>query len=669
MNPSTIADLGFPARERGILCARCTLFDKEVAGDPLIPSHSRVSRTEVNTFPDEPFSSYFSGNTVQICPVGALTSSSYRFKARPWDLTEVESTCTTCSVGCSVTLQSSRNRLLRGIGVDNDATNWGWLCDRGRFDIETAESAHRFADPLVAGPPARWSDALRKAAAAISGALRDVGPSGIGVIGGARLTNESAYAWAKLAKGVIGTDNVDAQLGDGLPGELLFGLPRATIAEACAPKGTIVLLGSDPKETLGVLYLRLRHAVVEDKATLIELGHGASGLTRYARHALHGEPGGALVELAHQAVALLPEGQPVTVVLGRTSPTEDPAVLAEAAQVFAAYVARFLSGLTRVNVHGALDLGLAPGLLPGRVTLDAGRSTFTDAWGSVPAGRGKSTAAMLAAAADGSLPVLILLGADPINDSADRALAERARQRATVIAVDTFPTDSVAHASVVLPAAGYAETDGTTTNLEGRILPLRQAVTPPGTARADWAIAVELATRLEADLGFDAVEQIWAEIASLSAAHEGITAAALASARDGVIAAGSGGSGGRPATIDSVPAVTAKRVPLDPTKLRLVVRRTMYDGATLTQQSRSLPSLYNDNEVRLHPLDFEKLGVDEGADVTLVAAEGQLTLPVVSDRGVVRGTAVVLANVPDAPVNILLSPTSPVIDVRLEVVR
>ncbi|MGE0729775.1 MAG: NADH-quinone oxidoreductase subunit NuoG [Acidimicrobiia bacterium] len=667
--PIPISDLVFLDRERCILCDRCTRFAKEVAGDPLIHFQGRGARTEVNTFPDEPFASYFSGNTVQICPVGALTSSSYRFKARPWDLTEVESTCTTCSVGCSVTLQASRNRLLRSMGVDNDAVNWGWLCDRGRFDIEAVEAEARLAEPLIDGTPARWNDALRAAAGAISTALRDAGPSGIGVIGGARLTNESAYAWAKLAKGVIGTDNVDAQLGDGLPGEVLFGLPRATIAEACTPKGTIVLLGPDPKETLGVLYLRLRHAVVEDGATLIEIANAATGMTRHARHVLHGEPGGSLVDQATRAAELLPDGGPVTVVLGRTSLSEDPAVLTEAAQVLAAKGARFLPALVRGNVHGALDLGLAPGLLPGRVALDAGRTAFAEAWGGVPAARGKSTPAMLAAAADGSLPVLILLGADPINDSGDRALAERALERATVIAIDTFPNDSVAHAKVVLPAAGYGEVDGTTTNLEGRILPVRQAVTPPGTARADWAIAVELAARLEADLGFEDVAGIWAEIEAVSAAHEGITAEALATMRDGMVAAGTGGANGRPAAIADLPPVTAKRVPLDPTKLRLVVRRTMYDNATLTQQSRSLGQLPPANAVHLHPLDFEKLGVAEGAEVTLVADEGRLTLPVVSDDGVVRGSAVVLANVPDAPVNILLSPTSPVIDVRLEVVR
>jgi len=665
--PIPISDLVLLDRERCILCDRCTRFAKEVAGDPLIHFQGRGATTQVNTFPDEPFSSYFSGNTVQICPVGALTSSSYRFKARPWDLTEVESTCTTCSVGCSVTVQASRNRLLRSMGVDNDAVNWGWLCDRGRYSVEAAQSEARLTTPSIAGSPARWADALRKAAEIIADAVKSSGAGSVGVIGGARLTNESAYAWAKLAKGVIGTDNVDAQLGDGLPAELVLGLPRATIAEATAAKGTIVLLGVDPKETLGVLFLRLRHAVVEAGATLIEVGHGASGMSKLARHRFWGAPGGALVDQARAAVEALPAGQPVTVIVGRGTVTEDPSVIAEAAAVFAEAGARFLPALSRGNVMGALDMGLAPGMLPGRVTLDAGRELFAKSWGGpLPGATGRDTASMLQAAADGILPVLLLLGANPLDDFPDRALAQRALDRATVIAVETFTTPSSVGAAVVLPAAGHGEVDGSTTNIEGRVLPLAQAVTPPGTARADWIIAGELAARLGADLGFESVDDVWNELASLAASHAGLERPAVST--DGVMAAGPGGSG-LPAVVAAPGPVASRVVSLDDAALRLVVQRKMYDGATATISSASLAELHEDNEIRLHPLDFEGLSVAEGALVALVSAHGRIELPVVPDPGVVRGTATVLANVPGATVNHLLSSSSPVTDVRLEVTR
>ena len=152
--PIPVSDNVLLDRERCILCDRCTRFADEVAGDKLIHFIRRGNQTEVNTFPDEPFSSYFSGNTVQICPVGALTARPYRFKARPWDLAQVESTCTTCSVGCRISVHSSRDQLLRYQGVDtgDDSVNWGWMCDRGRFNFESVDSPARLAGPLDRAP-------------------------------------------------------------------------------------------------------------------------------------------------------------------------------------------------------------------------------------------------------------------------------------------------------------------------------------------------------------------------------------------------------------------------------------------------------------------------------------------------------------------------------------
>jgi NADH-quinone oxidoreductase subunit G len=545
--PIPISDLVDLDRERCILCDRCTRFADEVAGDTLIHFIDRGAQTQVNTFPDQPFASYFSGNTVQICPVGALTSRAYRFKARPWDLDQVESTCTSCSVGCRVAVQSSRNEILRYQGVDVDPVNWGWLCDKGRFDFQSIHAETRLGVPLVrdddAHVPTTWSDALGRAAGAVKAALDSSGPAGVGIVGGSRLTNESAYAWAKLAKGVIGTDNVDAQLGDGLPAEAVLGLPRATIDQACAPGGTVLVVGVDPKEELPVLYLRLRHAVVEDDVTLVELVPHATGLSGLAAHSLVHGPG-AVAEVATQLLAGSPTDAggvtataiaaagaalrqgPVTVVLGRGNLADRAELVAYAASQLAEGLddVRFLSGLRRGNVHGALDAGLAPGVLPGRVSLDDGRSRFHDHWSTVPSGRGLDTEGILRAAADGKLDVLVLLGADPLSDFPDHDLARRALAGArTVVAVDTHQTPSVKQADVVLPAAGYTETDGTTTNLEGRISRLSQKITPPGTARADWVIAAELAYRLGDDLGLESLDDVFAEMAQVAPSHHGLT--------------------------------------------------------------------------------------------------------------------------------------------------
>jgi NADH-quinone oxidoreductase subunit G len=551
--PIPISENVYLDRERCILCDRCTRFAKDVAGDPLIHFTERGSNTEIATFPDDPFSSYFSGNTVQICPVGALTARPYRFKARPWDLVETESTCTSCSVGCRVSVHTSRDRVLRYQGVDVDPVNWGWLCDKGRFDFEAVHSDDRLGAPLVRGDggefaEASWHEALTAAAGHLRSAIDAGGAGAVGLIGGARLTNESAYAWAKLAKSVIGTDHVDAQLGDGLPAETVLGLPRATIDDACAPGGTVLLLGIDAKEELPVLHLRLRHAVVSDGVKIIEVSPQATGITSHTLASLRHQPGDtAAVVAALLAGGPTPAGVdvdalarsrdalatgPLTVIVGRPSLAESAAgVVAAAAAVLASRPeARFLTALRRANVHGALDLGLAPGVLPGRVSLDDGRDWFTAHWGSVPAAAGLDTAGILAAAAEGRIQTLVLLGADPLADFPDADLARRGLEGAAkVIAVDLFRTASSDTADVVLAAAGYAEVDGTTTNLEGRVSRVSQRVNPPGTARADWMVAAELAFRLGGDLGVESVEDLWDEIERVSPVHAGLTVELLAS--------------------------------------------------------------------------------------------------------------------------------------------
>lgn len=603
--PIPISATVYLDRERCILCDRCTRFASEVAGDPLIHFLDRGNDTQVNTFPDEPFSSYFSGNTVQICPVGALTAEPYRFKARPWDLEQAESTCQTCSVGCRITIQSSRNRVLRYQGVDADPVNWGWLCDAGRFNFQNIDHPDRLGEPLVRDPegelrPARWAEALGAAAEAIRSALDGRGPDGVAVLGGARLTNEDAYAWARLAKGVIGTDHVDAQLGDGLPAEAVLGLPRATIDQAAEPGGTILLLGPDPKEELPVLFLRLRHALAYDRARLVEITPTSTGLTAFAgatvrplpghtgevvRAILDGrtdkELGGVAPEALGAAAALLADtDRPLTVVLGRANLAESADVVVDAAAAILAARpdARFLPALARGNVFGALDAGLAPGLLPGRVALDDGRDWFSSAWGSVPAERGLDAAGILTAAAEGRIDTLVLLGADPLADFPDADLASRALAGArTVIALDRFLTDSSSKADVVLPVAGYAECAGTTTNLEGRVSVLTQKVTPPGTARSDWMIAAELAFRLGADLGLESVDDIWAEIESLSPVHAGLTAAVLAQRgnADGVLAP--------PAATPVGIGAAGPATPIDPEQTESGVRPDIHAGESATE--------------------------------------------------------------------------------------
>ncbi|MGH9077976.1 MAG: NADH-quinone oxidoreductase subunit NuoG, partial [Acidimicrobiales bacterium] len=565
--PIAISALVNLDRERCIQCARCTRFAEEVAGDALIDFAGRSDTTEVATFPGQPFDSYFSGNTVQICPVGALTSTPYRFAARPWDIDQVESTCTSCSVGCRVAVQSSSDRVTRYLGVDTDPVNWSWLCDKGRFDHEALHSPDRLGVPLVRHGDelveASWSEALAAAAAGL-------GPHRgrrTGVIGGARLPNEDAYTWAKVARVALGTDNVDCQLGDGLAAGVVLGLPRATIDQAAAAS-LVVTLAPDVKEELPVLYLRLRHAAVEGGMPIVELTSRRTGLSRCADRTLVHRPGevaalaravagsgplppevagvaAADVDHARRRIASAMErGRPgapsIVVVLGRPSISEPAESVAEAATVLAGLPGvAFLSAQRRSNVHGALDLGLAPGVLPGRVSLAAGRPWYEHHWGArLPDGPGLDTAGMLAAAAAGDLGALVLVGADPMADFPDATLARHGLEAAAfVVSIGTFLDASARRADVVLPAATYAERRGTFTNLEGRVSWLGQKVTPPGVAWPDWMIAVELAAAMGHDAGLSSLEEIWAEVERVSPLHAGVSEALVTSrqARNGVV--------------------------------------------------------------------------------------------------------------------------------------
>jgi NADH-quinone oxidoreductase subunit G len=746
--PIPISELVLLDRERCIQCSRCTRFAEEVAGEAQIDFIGRGEQLQVATFPELPFTSYFSGNTVQICPVGALTASPYRFAARPWDLDQVESTCTTCAVGCRVAVQSSSNRLTRLLGIDIDPVNHGWLCDKGRFASDAVNHGDRLTEPMVRKDgtlvAVSWHEALELVAEELRAAHVE-GPESVGVIGGARLTNEGAYAWARVAKGVLGTDSVDAQLGDGLPAEVVLGLPRATIDEA-ASAATVVLLTGDVREELPVLFLRLRSAAVDGDLSLVELSPQATSLTPHAAVSLRYGPGdaGALVDAlvsgatppaaARDEDALaearrLVGAGPVVVVVGRPSLAEDAELVADAAQKLAAALpgARFLPALRRGNVLGALDMGLAPGILPGRVSLDDGRDWFEAAWGSVPERRGRGTADILAAAAgdqaDGApVTALVLLGADPLTDFPDRRLARRALEGAGfVVAVATAPGEVLDHADVVLPAAEAHERPGTTTNIEGRISRLGQKLVPPGQAWPDWMIAGELAVHLGTDLGFDSVATVWDEIEQLAVSHRGITRAVLDAhgAADGVLAplrsspvalsrrsapldpiavpgvesverqgtglqaglaaapgAGHvddeevpGSSGVRPTALSGPVDLPVPHVsPADGYSVRLVASRVLYDAGQAVRSVPSLAGLVGTGELRANPLDLDELGVAPGGRVRLRSATATLVVPVGPDPSLPRKVVAADFNVPlgDGTAADLVDRAFPVVDLRME---
>jgi NADH-quinone oxidoreductase subunit G len=725
--PIPISELVLLDRERCIQCSRCTRFADEVAGEALIDFAGRGDRVEVATFPGEPFSSYFSGNTVQICPVGALTATPYRFAARPWDLEQVESTCTGCSVGCRVAVQSSAGRLTRLLGVDTDPVNHSWLCDKGRFIFEAVNGpeegndelaltdvTRRLTEPMVRKDgelvPTSWGEALKAAASIIRDATEG-DPGGLGAIGGAQLTNEGAFAWASLLKGVVGTDSVDAQLGDGLDPVTLLGLPRATIDEAAAAR-TLVVLAGDLREEVPVLFLRLRAGAKAKRTSIIDLGPRSSSISELAAVRLPARPGDAAVlaralggdrstltaatshpegrtftdEDLETAQGLLgDDGEGVVVVLGRSSLAEDPAFIEAAARSLHGSFpkATFLPVLRRANIFGALDMGLSPGILPGRVALGGAATTKPSSWPVVPTTEGRGTLAQLAAMADGSQKALFVLGADPTTDVTDAGLVERALSHdVPLVAIAGHGGPILAHADVVLPSTVMHERGGTTTNLEGRVSRLGQKVVPSGQAWADWMIAAELAAELGADLGVTTTEEVTDQIARLAPSHAGIDRARLerADALDGILvplsrtqagisdrivdpmavpglsgpvqvglgsyagvvrsedASAIEASGTLLSAVDLEGATGIEAPAPDSYALRLVVTRTLYDEGVFVSASPSLAALKPSSVVKAHPYDLDRLGATDGSEVTLRTAQATVVASVVADEGVLKGT-------------------------------
>ena len=634
--PIAISELVFLDRERCILCDRCTRFADEVAGDPLISFTQRGNNTQVMTFPDEPFASYFSGNVVQICPVGALTAEPYRFKARPWDLEQRESTCTTCSVGCRTVVQSSRDELLRYQGVDSDPVNWGWLCDRGRFNFQSVNSEDRLENPQTKSGDSfattTWSSALDT----ISRTIRHATPGSVAILGGARGTNEDAFMWAQLAD-ALGVTMRDAQLNDGLPASI-FSYPQATIDAACSA-ATVILLAPDMKEELPVLHIRLRDAAEKKKIRIIEISARETGLTKHAWRSVRAESGASITAvqqlLTDSAIAAQLASGPVVVVAGRANLAEDAAHTMAAVDAVLASVQNVsvLPVLRRGNVRGALSLGLAPH-------------------------SGKDAVAILEASARGQVECLILLGADPMNDLADADLARRGIAGAKfVVAIDTFLTQSAAHADIVLPAAAYGEKDGTTMNLEGRVTNVVQKITPRGTSRADWMIAVELGLLL----GHDSDVTTLADVQKLMGKKIpgfGTTTTSVAVKRDGVVV-----SIPTPTrTSLAAPAIT----PRNSYEFRVDMSRKLYDRAVGTITSPALANLAVGASITIHPLDLERVGAAVGANVRISNAHSSIVLPVQSNEKVPRGTAVIPFNQPGADIRELVRHGDSVVDVRIE---
>ena len=714
-------------RERCIQCARCTRFSSEVSGDTEIAFAGRGDLIEVATSPTVPFDSTFSGNTVQICPVGALTAKPYRFTARPWDLEQVESACTTCAVQCRVAVQSSGERLTRLIGVDSEAVNHGWLCDKGRFTIDAVDGhegaidltnpATRVREPMIRVKgvlqPTTWGEALAAAADLLMDASRTAG--GVGAIGGAALTNEGAFAWERFVRGVLASEHVDAQYGDGLDAALLQALPRATIAEAATAKVVVTLTG-DLREELPILFLRLRENIVRRGAALIEFAFGPSALRPLARVSMSVRPGEAhlVAEVLTRTNLHLQKGSGVTdedlkaarellgesgdgavIVLGRPNVAEDAAVIERAARLLSERfpAATFLPALRRSNVQGALDMGLAPGLAPGR--------------GFVGDADGRGTLEQLAALRASEQRAVLVLG-DLLGNVLDVEGASAALDAAeSVVLVTGHGGPTLAFADVVLPAAVQHERLGTVTNIEGRVTAVTPKVTAPGSAWSDVAIAAELADQCGSNLGLISVEQaakVLEETTGYPAlsvlnnvtsdgpvvgrprddverraldpmAFPGIQAlntVGLAELSGALVEATPARSPSPAhASLEEIDTGRAVEVPhYDAYGVALNVSRRLYDHGVAVQGSPALANLVARATAYLNHAELDRLGLKSGDPVLVHGPKGPLRLPVMLSDETPRGTLEVVFGAldesdDDAPVRALFDPGSVITQVKL----
>jgi predicted molibdopterin-dependent oxidoreductase YjgC len=403
---------------------------------------------------------------------------------------------------------------------------------------------------------------------------------------------------------------------------------------------------------------------------------------------------------------------PVVVIVGRPSVAEAADATVHAASLLAGVPeVRFLSALRRGNVHGALDLGLAPGFLPGRVTLDAGREHVAAEWGSVPETRGLDATGILRGAAEGTIKALVVVGADVLADFPDRELAKRALETVErLVVVGAFGDDVAGVADVLLPTTVWGEHAGSTTNLEGRVMRLGRKVAPEGAPMPAWRIATELAARLGADFDLETVDEVDEEIARVAPAFAGVTPSLLRRARDGVvlpiaehadeisfgvgrIASGfswepipptpeaSGETNGEvngdhaqpELPVPPVPlhvwdrAAEAPSVPLtDAYALRLVAGRTLYGADRVVAESPSVAKLAPGARLHVNPRDRERIGVAEGMEVRVVTGSRSLEIPVVSDARVPSGVGVIPFNQRGPGASELIDPEATVIDLRVE---
>jgi NADH-quinone oxidoreductase subunit G len=626
-------------RERCISCTRCTRTSEEIAGDAFIEFIGRGPAQMIGTADGKPFNSYFSGNTVQVCPVGALTGAAYRFRSRPFDLESVPSVCEHCAAGCRQRTDIRRGRVMRRLAGEDPAVNEEWNCDKGRWAFTYATQPDRLTAPLVrddygALVPASWPHALAVAAAGLTAArdARDERARGVGVLAGGRLTLEDAYAYAKFARVALATNDVDMRARPHSAEEDEFlaacvagrdiGVSYADLERAPA----VLLAGFEPEDESPIVFLRLRKAVRHHQLRVFSIAALASpGLAKLSGQLLVTPPGdeaaaltaltaGGSVGTSDQAwrdagEALKASG---AVILVGERLAAVPGALAAVARLAFTSDARLAWVPRRAGERGAVEAGALPGLLPiGRPVTDAAaRAEVARIWArsSLPDTPGRGTSAMLAAAADGELGALVVAGVDPADLPDPQAALSALEMAPFVVSLELRASAVTDRADVVFPVAAVAEKAGTFVNWEGRGGSFAEALKVPGV-RTDLYVLGAIADQMDVHLGLPDAAAARAELAAL---------------------------GGWRGTRPEPPAVTTAWPDAPPARraegsgvldVRLASWHQLLDSGRMQDGEPSLAGTARPAVARLSAATAAQAGVADGDKVTVATDRGAVTVP------------------------------------------
>ena len=490
--PIPISEIILLDRERCILCARCTRFSDEISGDPLIEFIQRGNKTQVNTFPDEPFRSYFSGNTVQICPVGALTSSSYRFKARPWDLKKVSSTSNCSSVGCSVELNVSQNKMLRILGEDNEYTNQGWLSDKGRYNFEYLHSEKRIQSPLLVDNPSKELSVNESMEIIGDQILTDI-DTNISFIVGHNSTNEEYFALNSFINSLnenkkeTSIQDLNVYISDDYLHEGYFddSYSLGQIKDLDSVD-TIILWSQDIKDNLPTLYLRIKQAVKNGKKLII-FGHTNTAMKNLSEEYFGEEVVSKNFEFNIEIsdipnLSRLINGKEVLAIVGKSSPIQNMEPVSK--------LINHLNENSNLKILNCFAKGNTFGAFQ-NLDLVKGINDFVDEF-------------------DSSRKNLIFtIGSNPVNNSVySQKIKNHLISADYVVALDLFKNETTELADIILPTTSFTEKEGTFTNLEMRTLMQNKILPAPGSSLNEWEYWAMLLGKVGLEQSYDSEIQL-----------------------------------------------------------------------------------------------------------------------------------------------------------------